>query len=182
MLTLVLAVALLVLWLVLSGHYTVLLTTFGVTCVCLVVWFSRRMGLIDREGVFIHLFPGLAGYWAWMIKEIFLSNVQAARIILSPSLPISPALIYYRSSQQTDLGRVLFANSVTLTPGTVTTEVEGEDLRIHALAWVFVDGVEEGVMDARVTRLEGVSSGPFEPRRARVEHFHGEPPPEGGAS
>ncbi len=111
---------------------------------------------------------------------MFLSNVQAARIVLSPSLPISPALIYYRASQRTELGRVLFGNSVTLTPGTVTTDVEGEDLRIHALAWVFVDGVEEGVMDARVSRLEGGSSEPFEPRRARVAHFHGEPPPSEG--
>lgn len=180
MLTLVLAVALLVLWLVLSGHYTTLLIAFGVTCVSLVVWFAHRMRIVDREGVFIHLFPGLVGYWVWMMKEMFLSNVQAARIVLSPSLPISPALIYYRSSQKTDLGRVLFGNSVTLTPGTVTTDVEGEDLRIHALAWVFVDGVEEGVMDARVSRLEGESSGPFELRRARVAHFHGEPPPSEG--
>lgn len=176
-LTVVLGVALLVLWLLLSGHYTTLLVTFGVTSVCLVVWVAHRMRLIDREGVFIHLFPGLVGFWLWMMKEMFLSNVQAARIVLSPSLPISPALIYYRASQRTELGRVIFGNSVTLTPGTVTTQVEGEDLRIHALAWVFVDGVEEGVMDARVSRLEGGSPEPLEPRRARVVHFHGEPPP-----
>lgn len=180
MLTVALGVALLVLWLLLSGHYTTLLVALGVTSVCLVVWFAHRMRLIDREGVFIHLFPGLVGYWIWMMKEMFVSNVQAARIVLSPSLPISPALIYYRTSQQTELGRVLFGNSVTLTPGTVTTDVEGEDLRIHALAWVFVDGVEEGVMDARVSRLEGGSPEAFEPRRARVAHFHGEPPPSEG--
>ena len=166
--TLVLAVALLGLWLVLSGHYTVLLMTFGVLCVGLSVWFARRMGLVDKEGVFIHLFPGLVGYWAWMVKEIFISNVQVARIVLSPSLPISPALVHYRASQGTDLGRVLFANSITLTPGTITTEVTGDDLRIHALEWLFVDGVEEGVMDARVVRLEGERGAAYQKTRARV--------------
>lgn len=153
--TLILAVALLSLWLVLSGHYTVLLVSLGVLSVCLVVMISLRMGLVDREGVFIHLFPGLLGYWVWMVKEIFMSNVKVARIVLSPSLPISPALIHYRASESTDLGKVLFANSITLTPGTITTEVWGNDLRIHALEWVFVDGVEEGEMDARVVRIEG---------------------------
>lgn len=152
---LLLAVWLLSLWLVLSGHYTALLMSFGVVCTGLVVWFAHRMGIIDSEGVFVHLFPGLIGYWVWMVKEIFLSNVQVARIVLSPSLPIRPSLVHYRASQETDLGRVLFANSITLTPGTITTEVDGDDLRIHALEWLFVDGVEEGEMDARVLKLEG---------------------------
>lgn len=168
MLTSVLAVALLVLWLVLSGHYTVLLTTIGVVCVAFTVWFAGRMGLIDREGVFIHLFPGLVGYWAWMVKEMFLSNVQVARIVLSPSLPISPSLIHYRASQSTDLGRVLFANSITLTPGTVSTQVDGDDLTVHSLEWLFVDGVEEGIMDARVVELEGGHPEGFQKTRARM--------------
>jgi len=153
--TLLLAGALLALWLVLSGHYTALLISFGVACTGLVVWFARRMALVDREGVFIHFFPGLVGYWIWMVKEIFVSNVQVARIVLSPSLPIRPTLVHYRASQETDLGRVLFANSITLTPGTITTEVDGDDFRIHSLEWLFVDGVEEGEMDARVVTLEG---------------------------
>lgn len=174
MLTSVLAVVLLVLWLVLSGHYTVLLTTIGVVCVAFTVWFSVRMGLVDREGVFIHLFPGLVGYWAWMVKEIFVSNVQTARIVLSPSLPVSPSLIHYRASQSTDLGRVLFANSITLTPGTITTEVEGDDLTIHSLEWLFVDGVEEGIMDARVLELEGGRLEPFEKKRARIAQLERE--------
>lgn len=167
-LTVVLGATLLFLWLILSGHYTVLLTTFGVLSVALVVWIASRMKLIDSEGVFIHLFPGLVGYWTWMIKEIFLSNVQVARIVLSPSLPINPSLIHYRASQGTDLGKVLFANSVTLTPGTITTEVKGHDLRIHALAWQFVDGVEEGVMDDRVLALEGGIPDRTRRTRARV--------------
>lgn len=166
--TLVLAVALYTLWLVLSGHYSALLITLGALSVCFVVWLSRRMRLVDSEGVFIHLFPGLVGYWIWMVKEIFVSNVQVARIVLSPSLPISPALIHYKASQSTDLGKVLFANSITLTPGTITTGVHGDDLRIHALEWVFVDGVEEGEMDARVLKLEGGAPNRNQRTEARI--------------
>ena len=168
MLIIILGAALLGMWLVLSGHYTPLLISFGVASSVLATWMAIRMKIADDEGVPVHLFPGVLGYVPWLIKEIFVSNVQVARIILSPELPVSPTLVHYRASQETDLGRVIFANSITLTPGTVTTGVEGDDLRIHALAWLFVDGVEEGEMDRRVVGLEGGSRERAEATDARV--------------
>lgn len=154
-LTISLAAGLLGLWLVLSGHYTALLVTFGVACATLVAWLARRMGIADDEGVPLHLLPGLIAYVPWLVWEIFLSNVAVARVVLSPRLPVSPTLVHYRASQKSDIGRVLFANSITLTPGTVTTGVDGDDFQIHALMWSSVDGVEEGEMDHRVCRVEG---------------------------
>lgn len=150
-----LAAVLLSLWLVLSGHYTPLLIAFGVASVALVTAMSVRMEIVDRESVPFHILVGLVSYVPWLVWEIFLSNVAVARVILSPRLPVSPTLVHYRASQETDLGRVIFANSITLTPGTVTTGVEGDDFRIHALMWSSVDGVEEGEMDHRVCRVEG---------------------------
>jgi len=155
MLTIVLGAALLGLWLVLSGHYEPLMLGFGVGATLLVTWFARRMRIVDREGVPVALFPGIILYALWLVKEIFVANVQTARIVLSPRLPISPTLIHFNASQRTDLGRVIYANSITLTPGTITTEVDGSDFRIHALAWLFVDGHEEDEMDHRVAALEG---------------------------
>jgi len=154
-LTVGLATALLGLWLVLSGHYTALLLSFGVASVALVTLISVRMEIVDRESVPFHIVVGLVTYVPWLVWEIFLSNVAVARVILSPRLPVSPTLVHYRASQETDLGRVIFANSITLTPGTVTTGVEGDDFQIHALMWSSVDGVEEGEMDHRVCRVEG---------------------------
>lgn len=150
-----LGTALLGLWLVLSGHYTALLVVLGVVSTILVVWVAIRMEIADAEGIPIHLLPGIVGYWIWLTKEMFVANVQVARIVLSPRLRISPTLVHFRASQKTDLGRVVYANSITLTPGTITTGVEDDDFRIHALAWIFVDGHEEGEMDARVVALEG---------------------------
>jgi multicomponent Na+:H+ antiporter subunit E len=88
------------------------------------------------------------------MKEIFVANLHVAKIILSPSLPIRPLLVHYRASQKTDLGRAIYANSITLTPGTITTGVDGDDLEIHSLTWVDVDGREEDEMDRRVTWVE----------------------------
>lgn len=155
MLTFALGAGLLGLWLVLSGHYEPLMLGFGVGTTLLVTWFAHRMRIVDREGVPVHQFPGVLLYTAWLVKEIFVANLQVARIVLSPRLPISPTLIHFNASQRTDLGRVIYANSITLTPGTITTEVSGDDFRIHALAWLFVDGHEEDEMDERVAALEG---------------------------
>lgn len=157
-----LGTTLLGLWLVLSGHYTALLVVLGMASTVLVTWVATRMKIADSEGVPIHLFPGVLGYGAWLVKEMFVANVQVARIVLSRSLPISPTVVHFRASQKTDLGRVIYANSITLTPGTITTDVEGDDFRIHALAWTFVDGHEEGEMDARVVALEGRGDEPGE--------------------
>jgi multicomponent Na+:H+ antiporter subunit E len=93
-------------------------------------------------------------YMPWLMKEILVANLHVAKIILTPSLPISPILVRYRSSQETDLGKVIYANSITLTPGTITTGIYGQELEIHSLTWVDVDGREEDEMDQRVTWVE----------------------------
>jgi len=141
-------------WLVLSGHYTPLLIGFGVASSALVVYIAWRMDVADHEGIPLQLGGRLWMYLPWLMKEIFVSNVHVAKIILSPSLPISPLLVRYRCSQKTDLGKSIYANSITLTPGTITTHIEGDELEIHSLTWVDVDGREEDEMDRRVTWVE----------------------------
>ena len=94
------------------------------------------------------------GYVIWLVGEIFRANVNVARIILNPKLPISPIMVAFRAGMKSDLCRVIYANSITLTPGTITTGTEGEVLRIHALTWHDVDGREEDDMDQRICGLE----------------------------
>lgn len=141
-------------WLLLSGHYTPLLLGFGVGSSALVVYLASRMDVVDHEGLPLHLGGRFWRYAPWLLKEIFLANLHVARIILTPGLPISPILVHYRSSQKTDLGRAIYANSITLTPGTITTGIMGDDLEVHSLTWVDVDGREEDEMDRRVTWVE----------------------------
>ena len=144
-------------WLLLSGHYTPLLIGFGVGSCTLTVYIAMRMDVADHEGVPIDWVGRFLLYLPWLLKEILVANVSVAKVILSPSLPISPIMVVFRSTQKTDLGRVLYANSITLTPGTITTGVEGDQLEIHALTWQDVDGREEDEMDLRVSVVEGAS-------------------------
>jgi len=144
-------------WLLLSGHYTPLLIGFGIGSCALTVYIAMRMDVADHEGVPIDWVGRFLLYLPWLLKEILVANISVAKVILSPSLPISPIMVVFRSTQKTDLGRVLYANSITLTPGTITTGVEGDQLEIHALTWQDVDGREEDEMDLRVSVVEGVS-------------------------
>jgi multicomponent Na+:H+ antiporter subunit E len=141
-------------WLLLSGHYTPLLIGLGVASTVLVVYIAMRMDVVDHEGVPLHLGGRFWLYLPWLMKEILVSNINVARIILDPKLPIDPALGPFRVSQTTDLGRVIHAQSITLTPGTVTTSVNGQDFEIHALVTADIHGQAETEMDRRCTWLE----------------------------
>jgi multicomponent Na+:H+ antiporter subunit E len=141
-------------WLLLSGHYTPLLLSFGVGSSVLVVYLSMRMDVVDREGVPLHLGGRLWMYIPWLLKEILVANVVVAKIILSPNMKISPRMVVFHGTQRTDLGRVLYANSITLTPGTITTGVEGQELQIHALTAADLETNEEDEMDRRCSWVE----------------------------
>lgn len=80
-------------------------------------------------------------------------------MILNPSMPISPVVIALRSSQSSDLARVIFANSITLTPGTVAIDVDGDITEVHALTDETARSLLEGTMDGKVTALENRNGG-----------------------
>jgi multicomponent Na+:H+ antiporter subunit E len=145
-------------WLLNSGHYTGLLIGFGVASCLLVVWLAWRMGIVDEEGIPVHLIPRGLLYAPWLAKEIFLSNLDVAKRVLSPGrVDVSPVVFDAATTQGSDLGRVIYANSITLTPGTVSIWVHGRAITVHAIAEEVADSLAEGEMDRRVTRLEGLA-------------------------
>ena len=150
-----LALVLFALWLLLSGHYVPLLIGLGALSVLLVVTIALRMDVVDREGHPIHLSPKALLYWSWLAWEIVKSNVDVARRILSPTLPISPTVIRLKASQKSELGKVIYANSITLTPGTVSIDIDGDKIEVHALTREAAQALRTGDMDRRVTRFEG---------------------------
>ena len=113
------------------------------------------MEVADHEGFPIHLGPKAVTYWPWLIWEIIKANIDVALIIIKPKLEISPVLFRSPASQKTEVGQVTYANSITLTPGTVSIAVDGNLIEVHALTQVAADGLETGEMDQRVTALEG---------------------------
>lgn len=149
-----LGASLLAFWLLMSGIYTPLIISLGVASILLVLYIAHRMDLYDHETFPYHLKGRIFGYWGWLAKEIFKANIDVAKIVMSPNMPISPRLVRVKATQKTDLGLVIFANSITLTPGTVTVDIEGDEMIVHALSQELADGVLNGDMDARVTALE----------------------------
>jgi len=137
-------------WLLLSGHYEPLTISFGVASCLLVVLFAWRMDRADGYAFPFKVNWRVPFYLIWLVKEVLRANVNVARIILHPKLPISPIIVPFRATMKSDLGRFIYANSITLTPGTITTGTQGDTLRIHALTWHDVDGREEDEMDQRI--------------------------------
>ena len=150
-----LGIVLFVFWLALSGHYTVMLISIGAVAVLLTVFATFRMNEVDDEAHPYQLIPKTLTYWPWLLMEIAKSAWSVAKIIVSPRLPISPTMTVVNASQKTSSGVATYANSITLTPGTITTEVHGNRLIVHALVRDGALDVEGGAMDARVSRFEG---------------------------
>lgn len=145
-------------WLLWSGHYTPLLLGLGAASCVLVVLLLRRMEILDAEGQPLHLILDILRYLPWLMKEVVLSNLDVARRILHPALPISPCVVRVRALQKTPLGQVIFANSITLTPGTLTLRLREGYVVVHALTREGAAALEAGEMNRRVRDLEGASS------------------------
>jgi multicomponent Na+:H+ antiporter subunit E len=142
-------------WLLLSGHFEPFLVAMGAASAIAVVLFSRRMGVADREGHPIGLSLQALLYWPWLAREIVKSALTVSRIILDPKLPISPTLVRFKPSQRSVVGLVTHANSITLTPGTITVEAEGGEFLVHGLTKTGAAGCVDSEMDRRVSRFEG---------------------------
>jgi multicomponent Na+:H+ antiporter subunit E len=142
-------------WLLLSGMFTPFLVTAGAFSACAILLLARRMDIMDREGFPIHLgWRTFISYWPWLLVEITKSAWDVTRRILDPRLPISPTLVRFTPSQTTDLGLVIHANSITLTPGTIAVEVEAGHFLVHALTREGAAGLANSEMDRRCAALE----------------------------
>jgi multicomponent Na+:H+ antiporter subunit E len=146
---------LLLFWLALSGHYTPWLIAMGVASALLTALAARRLGIVDPEGHPLHLLWGAFTYFPWLAREVAKSAWGVSKIIINPRLPISPTMTVVKASQRTGAGLATYANSITLTPGTITVGVTGNDLTVHALTSEGARDLEAGGMDARVRRFEG---------------------------
>jgi len=149
------AVSLFVFWLLLSGYFTGFLIAAGVGSAAAVAWLAARMEIADREGHPLRFTPAVLVYWPWLAKEIALSAWTVTKIILAPRLPISPTLVRFRPSQSSVVGLVTHANSITLTPGTITVDAERGEFLVHALTREGAASLAGSEMDRRVAALEG---------------------------
>lgn len=136
-----------VFWLLLSGHYSPFYIALGALSAAAVALVNRGDEAVSDM---LRAFPRLAVYVPWLIKEIVVANIQVARIILHPRLPIDPVVLRFRPPLSGDLAQTLLGNSITLTPGTITLDVEDDEFVVHALTARAGADLVEGPMAARV--------------------------------
>lgn len=143
------------LWLLLSGIYEPLTVGLGIASTLAVIFVINRMNSIDGDRVEIHLKPlEFLLYQVWLLVEIAKANWAVTKVILTPSMPIKQHMFSVPYTQKSDLGQVIFANSITLTPGTVSVETESGQFLVHAVAYSADDKAALADMDRRVTACE----------------------------
>ena len=145
---------LVVLWLTLSGPFTLsgnypIVMGLGVVSIIITVALAYRMRIVDRETVPVGPSIPLFTYWGWLGGEIVKANLAVVRLVMKPEIEVEPRLIHVAADQRSELGRCVFANSITLTPGTVTVDVEDDGFLVHALDNSFTDPAGFAEMGAR---------------------------------
>ena len=143
------------LWLLFSGLFTPLLLALGALSSIFVAWLAQRMGLLAPEADSTWLRPlRCLAYLPWFAWQVAKANADVVLRILVPSKGISPRVLRVATTQASDLARSVYANSITLTPGTIAIDVSGEVITVHALSREGAEDLASGEMDTRVSALE----------------------------
>ena len=150
---LILAVLLIAAWVLWSGYLKPLLLGLGALSCLLTVWIVRRMGYFDDENFAFHYDWRLRGFWAWLGREVVVSSIEVARVVLRPRLDVEPKVVSIDGSGLGPVDLALLGNSITLTPGTLTLDVHEGRLLVHALTAEGAAALERGEMQRRVAAL-----------------------------
>ncbi|MBJ40767.1 MAG: hypothetical protein CMD84_00610 [Gammaproteobacteria bacterium] len=144
-----------VFWFLLSGMTNLFMIILGLLSSFFVVWIINKMDLVDHE-VSFHNFSisKLIMYFFWLLREIIISNLKVCLCIVAPNKKINPEIIKIKSSQNSEFANVLYANSITLTPGTVTIDVDKNNFTVHTLDAQFKESLETNIMDEKILSTE----------------------------
>lgn len=154
-------ILLFLLWIMLNGRFSVdagmlQIIIVGVIVAIFAYWFAyKALGYtIKSEIRILKKFPILLAYFFLLIKEIIIANFQMIKIVLNKNFEIHPVLVKIKVPLKTRLARVILANSITLTPGTITAELEGDEFIIHCVDTSFSEGMENSSFVKMLERLE----------------------------
>lgn len=120
-------------WLSLSGYFKPILLTLGAISILTTIFLVSRMKIMDEETVpYLNIAKTLS-YFVWLFREIAKANMDVVKAVMKPDLDVTPGLIKVKALQGTDIGKTMFANSITLTPGTVSVTLDDDEILVHAL-------------------------------------------------
>lgn len=140
-------------WVIFSGIFDVFHLTLGVICCAVVSYFSHDLILQDPEGTDRWKKAGrFARYVPWLIYQVVLANFHVAYLVLSPK-GIDPKIVRFKTTLKSDFSMVTLANSITLTPGTITMDIIDGEFIVHALSKKVADDLLSGDMERRVAHI-----------------------------
>ncbi len=145
-----------VFWIILNGNITGEILLFGLAISLVVYKFAykstRLTSSLERKAV--SKLISIIEYLAILVFEVYKANVEIIKQVLSPNPEIKPALKYFRADLKSRISLVALANSITLTPGTITVTMNEDELLIHALKVEYLDGIEESIFVEKLKKLE----------------------------
>ncbi len=143
------------LWLLWSGMFEPLMLAFGLASCIFAALITSKLQVVDSRERPLLIFARMIGYIPWIAWEVVKSNIDVAKRIWQPQMDISPTIVTVKATQETALGLVIHANSITMTPGTLSIDVEPGLIEVHALSADSIADLHNGEMDRRVSKLEG---------------------------
>lgn len=153
---------LLLAWVIFSGLFDPFHLSLGVFSCLVVMWMSSGMLFCDRRDSLANRARQvwmLVGYLGWLFWQIVIANLHILRLSLSPAGPkeVRPRIVTFKTGLQTDFAKFALAQSITLTPGTVTVKIKGDEFLIHAISKFAADGLD-GTMERRIAEIFEPSS------------------------
>ncbi len=150
-----------VLWIIFNGKITVEICIFGVVLSAALTYFSKKhlqYGLEEGAsgGFSVKRLPYLVEYLGILIWEVIKANIVVIKMTLSKKLEFEPAIIYFKTDLKEQASKVMLANSITLTPGTITVSLEGDTYCVHCLDKSMAEGIESSIFVQKLHRIEEV--------------------------
>jgi multicomponent Na+:H+ antiporter subunit E len=145
-------------WLLLSGHFGLLLLSLGLLSSIFVAWVSEKLGLFNSDYTTLKLNSKLPKFLPWFFIEVIKSNIDVSFRILHPKLPIEPNIITLDVSHHSDVATAVYANCITLTPGTYSLDLNADNIVVHSLTRALAEDLKTGAMSKRISALESKPS------------------------
>jgi len=144
------------LWLIFNAQFTLEIALVGLVVCAAVYWFTCRfIGLSPKKGLeYVRKAPQAFSYLGFLVAEIFKANFQVLRLIWSPRLEVEPELHTFHTRLKTEMGKAVLANSITLTPGTITVHVRDDLFMVHCLDAEMAEGLENSAFEQRTLKME----------------------------
>jgi multicomponent Na+:H+ antiporter subunit E len=154
----------LLLWIVFNGQFTLEILLFGVAVAAAIFWFICKFMdySVEKEKRFYKMLGKLLTYAVTLVWEIVKANFATIHMILTYREENEPVLVRFKTRLKTDTARAYLANSITLTPGTITVTLTGDEYLVHALDADFALGMDESVFVDKLTALEQMAEAPKE--------------------